>query len=170
MSKPRLHPLPMDARTMPSGRSLRLPQTAVHQGSEYAPERRLMAAVLLQAVQDYELLRKWTRAPQSTERRVGHGVWLSRRAYRRLQHYFFRDDTPEHLYSAASICEHLDLPLESLRARLRDEASNGESNEASALRCPRCNASEAEVELVRDRAGRTTAHCLVCSAETELDQ
>lgn len=168
MSKPGLHPLPMDARTMPSGRSLRLPETAVHQGCEYAPERRLMAAVLLQAVQDYELLRKWTRSPRSTERSVGHGVWLSRRAYRRLQRYFFRDETPAHLYSAASICEHLDLPLENLRTRLRDGSSNSE--EASDLKCPRCNASEAELELVRDRAGRTTAHCLVCNAETEIEE
>ena len=127
-----------------------------------------MAAVLLQAVQDFKLLRKWSRSPRTTERRVGHGVWLSRRAYRRLQRYFFRDDTPAHLYSAASICEHLDLPLENLRSQLRSGFSNG--YEASDLRCPRCNASEAELELVRDRAGRTTAHCLVCNAETELDQ
>lgn len=155
---------------MKTGRQVALPSTAVHQDTEYAPERRLMAAVLLQAVQDYKLLRSWMAAPRNTERRVGHGVWLSRRAYRRLQQYLFGDAAPDHFYSAANICEHLDLPLAGLRAHLRDEASQKESKEAPEVRCPRCNASGEELEVSQDRAGRTKVQCLVCNDETEIDQ
>lgn len=85
----------------------------------WSPERRLMAAVLLQAIEDYRLLTSWKSARAHTERRVGHGFWLSHKRLRATEQYLFSNDAPEHPFSAANICEHLGLPIAKLRERLR---------------------------------------------------
>lgn len=84
-----------------------------------SPERRLMAAVLLQAIDDYRLLTAWSRSRKETERKVGHGFWLSHKGLREVEDYFFTDQPSTSPFAATNICEHLGLPLERLRDRLR---------------------------------------------------
>ena len=51
---------------------------------------------------------------------MGHGFWLSKKRWKEVQGYLFEASDFDQPFSAASICDELEIPLDKLRRRLED--------------------------------------------------